>query len=479
MLVVNIDATHLFYRSKTMKEMTPEALQAYADQYAGSKVTHLFFCVNNMRASFRSSVRESAWDPAVGVEPTHDWAKNAKRLYERGIDPFAYLIERSRKNGISPWISMRMNDIHYVNNIDHPHHTEFWRNNRRLWRDPEIRAGKPTSLRALHYKHPEVREYQLAFVRELFERYDFDGLELDWMRWIYYLTPGKEVEEARFLTEFAGQVREIAREWERKRGHPIRIAARVPADPDDAIGWGMDATRWAKDGSIDLLIPTPFFLSDYDIPLRRWRDLLDSDQDGFSKNVALAPGFEPRDKACPDDKMRDSGTRGLYAFVDIMRFRGARNIYLYNWMDDAKGHAVLLEKGVDENIVRNAPRRYPVTYRDSASRRMSRNVRLPKTTGSKAVFEIPFGRKPESGRIRLRLELEQGFGTEDAVLAAVINGENTIPVADTSRTPGSKVWTVQFEVPSDSIRDDKNTVEIRQDSGPAQKIVWVELLVEP
>jgi uncharacterized lipoprotein YddW (UPF0748 family) len=32
----------------------------------------------------------------------------------------------------------------------------------------------------LNYPHAEVRRYQMAFVQELLERYDPDGLELDW-----------------------------------------------------------------------------------------------------------------------------------------------------------------------------------------------------------------------------------------------------------------------------------------------------------
>ncbi len=58
------------------------------------------------------------------------------------------------------------------------------------------------------YAHAAVREHQMSFVRELLERYDPDGLELDWMRFGYHLTPGREQEEGTILTEFVREVRD-------------------------------------------------------------------------------------------------------------------------------------------------------------------------------------------------------------------------------------------------------------------------------
>ena len=44
--------------------------------------------------------------------------------------------------------------------------------------------------------HPEVRKHHMALIHELAQRYDFDGLELDWMRFGFHFRPGHEREGA-------------------------------------------------------------------------------------------------------------------------------------------------------------------------------------------------------------------------------------------------------------------------------------------
>ena len=199
MLVINEDNSH-FFGSRKPEAMTLAGLNAFVDQYAGSAVTHLFLCPNAMRASFRSGSRDAIWDPVGGKEPTGTWPQNAKRLFQAGLDPYEVWIGRCRQKGISPWLSMRMNDVHCVDEPDNFMHSSFWRDHPEFWRAPNGSAS-PWVNRAMNYAHAEVREHQLRFVAELFERYDPDGLELDWMRFGYHLTPGREREEGEILTE--------------------------------------------------------------------------------------------------------------------------------------------------------------------------------------------------------------------------------------------------------------------------------------
>ena len=228
MLVINEDNSH-FFGTRKPEDMTLVGLHAFVDQYAGSAVTHLFLCPNAMRASFRSRSRDAIWDPVEGKEPDGRWPQNAKRLHEAGLDPYAVWIERCRRKGLSPWISMRMNDIHSVNEPDNFMHSSFWRAQPEFWRVPNGSAS-PWSNRAMNYAHGEVREHQMAFVRELLERYDPDGLELDWMRFGYHLTPGHEREESTILTDFVRDVRSLTTDWSKKRG-PSRPARRSRPGP--------------------------------------------------------------------------------------------------------------------------------------------------------------------------------------------------------------------------------------------------------
>ena len=94
----------------------------------------------------------------------------------------------------------------------------------------------------------------MQLIRELAERYDFDGLELDWMRFGLHFRPGHEAEGAALLTEFTAEVRSVLNEWQRKRGHRIRLGARVPSRPETALGLGMDAVTWGRQGLVDMLV---------------------------------------------------------------------------------------------------------------------------------------------------------------------------------------------------------------------------------
>ncbi len=132
MLIYNEDFVNWFMQKPEM--MTEVALQAYIDQLAGGAVTHFFMNPNGQRTTYRSAVREAIWDEVGGEVPDSDEARemehtvsNAKLLHEKGIDPYAVWIKRCREKRISPWISMRMNDVHRVTIPNHPWITNFWR----------------------------------------------------------------------------------------------------------------------------------------------------------------------------------------------------------------------------------------------------------------------------------------------------------------------------------------------------------------
>lgn len=487
MLVINWDPTD-FPASRSAEELTIEGVRALVDQYAGTEVTYLFFCQNATKTSFRSRTRETLWDLAEGVDPVlPQWAKNLKILDDRGIDCYGVWIDRCREKKISPWISMRMNDVHDFHDIKNPTLSDFWRKNRKFWRDPDVQSGNWLS-RALNFAHSEVRKHALEFIRELFERYDFDGFEADWMRFGYHLTPGKEREEGRFLTDFMKEVRMIAREWEKKRNHPIYIAVRVPTVPDAAIGLGMDALQWAADGSVDLIIPSPFWsTSDFDIPVEQWRKRLDEIGNDNTAKVAFAPGFEHSMQAYPGAPRIANDLESFYGFVAACRYRGAESFYLFNWMDRSttpvslKDYRILLEKGVGDDVLAQAARRHPVCYHDTVPPGVSAGIQLPKQTDTKCTFQVPIGRKPASSKITLILGLAENESVKEAVLATSLNEtlvEPTVDAADVKKYPGV-IRALRFDCRPDAVRDGTNLITVWQESGAPQKIVWVELRIEP
>ena len=65
---------------------------------------------------------------------------------------------------------------------------------------------------AFDWSHPEIREYKYKMLEELCTNYDFDGLELDFMRFWHFFNPLRttEAERKSILTDFVGSVRQWA-----------------------------------------------------------------------------------------------------------------------------------------------------------------------------------------------------------------------------------------------------------------------------
>jgi len=481
--IINEDDSH-FFMSREPEQMTIEGLNAFIDQYVGTKVTHLFLCPNAMKASYRSAVWDAIWDMAPSqVEPKDDpvatrWMSNAKLLDERGLDPYAVWIARCREKGISPWLSMRMNDVHNADDVTSYIHSRFWIDHPEYWRVP---GGAGWTDRAFDYGIPEVREHHMKFIRELLERYDPDGLELDWMRFGYHFKPGSEAEGRAVLTQFMRDVRALTRDWSAKRWHTIQLGARVPTTPESAYGLGMDAQAWVREGLIDMLVPTPFWATtDFDIPVEQWRKELSG-----APNVVLAPGAEILLRAYPGAEAIPNDITSIRGFAASCLDRGADQIYTFNYMDPApmtggpEAYRMLLEQGLDLWLVTSLPRRHPVTYRDTVAPGMSNGAQLPADARNGVEFKIHIGPAPRQGEARFVAGLAVKDAVADARFEAMINGvpcESLPDLENPGQFPGA-ARTVQFQCPLDSLKDGYNIVAIRQtdDAWPDQQIVWVEL----
>ncbi|MBO9607714.1 MAG: hypothetical protein J7639_17265, partial [Paenibacillaceae bacterium] len=194
-LCMNEDSNH-FFVTRRDREVTASDVDAWVDQYAGTQVKELMLNPNCMRTSYESAVWESAWsgyDPEAGNdqpflaglpeaarELRRQWVHRAWQVNRDGIDLYARWIARAREHGMSPWLTMRMNDIHNVDNERDTMHNEFWRQNPQYRRSPY--KFDDWADKSFDYGRKEVRDYHFKLIEEMAERYDFDGLEPDWMR---------------------------------------------------------------------------------------------------------------------------------------------------------------------------------------------------------------------------------------------------------------------------------------------------------
>ena len=494
-VMLNEDNSH-FYFTRAGQELDEEKVAAWVDQYAGTQVRELLMCPNCMRTSYASEVWDPIWlgyDPQgsddqpllastapASREVARGWIDTAWKLHLAGIDPYAVWIDRCRKVGISPWLSMRMNDVHDVDNETSYLHSKFWRTHPEFRRDP----NKFTVWmdRALDFGRHEVREYSISLVRELAHRYDFDGLELDWMRFGFHFRPGHEAEGARLLTRFVREAREVLDSAEKLRGHRIMLSARVPSRPQTAVGLGMDAVTWAKEGLVDWIVITPFWASiETDMPVELWKQLLSGTR------TKLATGLEvllrPYRQYCNPFYNSVETVRGA---ATSMLSRGADRIYLFNYMDcnpteqvDAEHREIVQEVGSLETM-KGKRRRHVVTYADTWAPGEPVAKLLPSTSGPGdwRAFRVHTGPKPTCGVVKAIIGLESGAPLESGAVRLHVNCElcRFEGLAElASAVPECPLYA--FDVPLSAMNDGYNLIELT----PSKQITigWVEFCIDP
>ena len=183
------------------------------------------------------------------------------------------IIGEARKAGLEIFASLRMNDIHcgFVGiaepfKLKHPElmiGAEDWPGeypHLLSGEEPVYQGGYPKEstlamfYAAYNYAKPEVRQYRLDFVREFCPRYDWDGIQMDFMRHSLYFKPGEEEENLETMTGFMREARAVLNENGEQRGRPYLLSVRVPATPQLALRTGLDVETWLREGLIDLLV---------------------------------------------------------------------------------------------------------------------------------------------------------------------------------------------------------------------------------
>jgi len=417
-LYYNQDSTDFFWNAEIRDGKAGEAIDRYVDQIADAGVT-VFLCNSNARrVNYRSRVWDAFWDgydPAgPDDQPFLSPIAPAKRaqyrlgigrmlaVHQEGVDYPARVIERCRQRKVSPWITLRMNDCHENDIPDHPFHGSFWVKN------PQLRRQNCTGYFAtcLDYAQPMVRDYFMALIEETLERYDIDGLELDFMRDPYLFSANKEQEGAPILTAWLREVRQRTTAAAARRGHPVGLGVRVPSRPETALGMGLDATTWARDGVIDLLVVTPRWATlEFGLPIPDWRRRLGD------ARVTIVGGLEILYRPVPAGPAQHVSPELARGAASLVLADGADAVYLFNYFPGALPPEVYqstLQPMASLDSLLKLPRTIGVTYRDITAPGESYHPPLP-AKGREAVFTMQLGPLPPKD---WRCEAVLGFVTE-------------------------------------------------------------------
>ena len=480
-VIYNLDCTQLFVGS--FGPVVPETIDKFVDEHAATGISDLFINVNAKRTNYRSDVWEAYWD---GYDPDFDDDQpffdglDPKRRFETGLFKAMYglhqqrcdypkrMISAARRNKLKAWISLRMNDDHNPHLADHPAHSTLWRSH------PEWRLKY-----GLDYEQPEVREHYLKLVWEVCNRYDLDGLELDFVRFWLYFRPGREHNGVKLMTAFIEEAREATGTAANRLGHPVELSVRVPTTPWIARRHGLDAISWAKAGLVDLIVVSPFWPSlDSDVPIETWKGQL------IGTNVPIAVALESgmhsgnANRTATHEEMRGVTLSGLARGADAVYFFNLFTGPYHRWQRD--DHDQLLKDAGSWTALCTATRRHALTItRPWAEGEPGKDRALPHT-GSNATFRIHSGPKPLRGQhARIELVVTDYDPPLDVRLnnitcpwAGIVEPEHV--KASGWQEPAARRHT--YDVPVDAIADGYNLIQISAEQDVT--ITWVEISVQ-
>ncbi len=481
-ICMNEDNTNFFFQ-QSAGPYDEASLKKLIDHYDQGTVREIMFNVNAMRANYPSKVFDMIGDYDVppSFEPSGEasakrWIDSVQGYFANGIDPYAYWLAESRRRGISPWISLRVNDIHCVDNKECYMHSRLWQQHPE-WRRTTGHEMWNWSDDALNFCIPEVREQIVALTGEVLERYDADGVELDWMRFPFHFRPGYEDEGRRITLEMHRSIREMADRAAERRGHPVKIAIRIPAHLEDAWQLGYDILAMCREKLVDVVIPTAFWATtDNAMPIALWRQILPPE-------VLLYAGIELNTRAYPAAASMYSTASMLAAQNCNYLAQGADRIYLFNYMDfmlanyaDEFKHA--MTRTGDLELAAASARRHVVTYTDTRAPGVPEAPSLP-LTHYPAYLRIAIGTAPASSRkscVLLGFESEVACELEVWLNGRKLDAATALP-ADRKVPKGVNAF-LAYDA-AGMLKNHENVLEIMTKSNNPPQIVWAEINIEP
>ena len=273
----------------TSEPIKPETPRNYVREMIGTDVDAYMICPTAWKRPLWPSKVDPHWQTEARDVPTKHFTADLTyqdkayfRLREfmlAGNDPVFAAVDEARRIGIAPFISYRMNDHHHLYDHESYVHPKFWKENPQFWlcnspkADPE-KIALDKSNRFFNYIYDEVRDYYFSLLEELVSNYDVEGVELDFMRSPHYFVKAEIKEGTAVMTEFVRRVKNMLTRYGKERNRDMKLCVRVPHTMERCREVGLDVERWDKEGIIDMINISPFFISSPTLDVKSFTDVI-------------------------------------------------------------------------------------------------------------------------------------------------------------------------------------------------------------
>lgn len=292
----------------------------------GSQVDTLLVCINaqvlyfptrvgTLRGTLSTAEERAKWSP-------HEQQRfrTLEAMYQSGVDPYAVILAEARRQGLEALLTFRMND---------DHGNDFLRTRFRQ-EHAECRLGNG----ALDFGCESARNYVYRLIEEAVQRYDCDGIELDFQRFPTFFSRGTSDENIPKMNALIERVRTLVRAEGKKRGRELVLGVRVPSDhngaptPEQALApkRACDVATWVRKGWVDFLVVSEFLFASDTLNLPAWRRI--------APRIPIYGGIQPEYRASSAGAQSSEFPLGPRGYRQAARQRwadGADGIYLFNF----------------------------------------------------------------------------------------------------------------------------------------------------
>jgi hypothetical protein len=253
---------------------SPAHFASFIEKLADTDVDAVLCCPNMWRTNVFPSRIDTAWKKYTPGQ-TRSKFKGYDQIMtyiHGGGDPVKETLDACRKYRKAFFINYRMNDQHYIADVQWPTHNFIWREHPEYWLgDTNESPVKSDRVRLLNYMLPEVRDYYFSMLEELATTYDIDGMELDFQRFPRFFRD-RDLEEGRgVMTAFIGRVRGMLDRVGKSRGKRLPLSVRVPETLEKCRKAGLDVAGWDALGLVDMVNVSSFYFHTIELGIEEFK----------------------------------------------------------------------------------------------------------------------------------------------------------------------------------------------------------------
>lgn len=257
------------------KTNSPAYIASFVEKLKDTDVDAVMCCPTMWRANLFPSEVDPTWKRWSPERPSPKFRSydHIMRYLHSGGDPVKDTLEACRRCGKAFFISYRMNDHHYVTDLEWPSHNAIWREHPEYWLgDSETSPyTKKDDVRLFNYMLPEVRQYYFAIIEELCSRYDVDGVELDFQRFPKFFRDDEIAEGTAVMTAFVRRIKEMMGKIGSARGKSLPLCVRVPETLAKCEAAGLDVPGWAAAGLVEMVNISSFYMHTMELDIEGFR----------------------------------------------------------------------------------------------------------------------------------------------------------------------------------------------------------------